>query len=75
MYVPDEKMKVNKFRIVAIPRNVEYMRRFGKAETPSNQYTGDQRAQMAMNKVEVLGNADYLNELQMREENNPQNEE
>lgn len=68
MYVPDDKMKVNKFRLVAIPRPVEFMRRYGAVNTPSSAYTGDNLAPMSRNKVEVLADAARLNDLQMQQE-------
>lgn len=66
MYVPNDKMKINRFKVVAIPRPIEYMRRFGAASTPSNAYTGDDVAPVNKNKVEVLADAAYLNDLQMK---------
>ena len=44
MYVPDDKLKVNKFRIVAIPRPIEFMARFGVANMPSSAFSGDELA-------------------------------
>lgn len=68
MYVPDEKMRINRFKVVAIPRPVEFMRRFGAAGTPSSSFTGDQIAPLPQNKVETLASAEALNELQMQNE-------
>lgn len=72
MYVPDEKMRINRFKLVAIPRPVEYMKRFGAAGTPSTAYTGDNKAPFPQNKVEMLASADYLNEIQMQNEQQQQ---
>lgn len=60
MYCPDEKMKINRFVAVAIPRNCEYMRRFGKQTTLNNQYTGDKSAPRSGNKVDMLYQADLM---------------
>lgn len=68
MYVPDEKMKVNRFKVVAIPRPVDYMRRFGAAGTPNSAFTGDERAPLPQNKIEMLAAAEYLNDIQMQHE-------
>lgn len=68
MWFPDEKMKVNRFKVVAIPRPIEFMRRFGAASTPSSSYTGDEVAPLPLNKVETLASAEALNELQMQNE-------
>lgn len=68
MYVPDEKMRINRFKLVAIPRPVDFMRRYGSAGAPSSSYTGDNRAPLPRNKVEVLAEAAYLNEIQMQNE-------
>lgn len=40
MFVP-EKNKLNKFKLVRIPKNREYFSRFGAAVAPAAQYTGD----------------------------------
>lgn len=45
-------MKINKFKLVAIPRNVAYVKRFGRVVAPANQFTGDEYAPMSMNKVD-----------------------
>lgn len=74
MYVPDDAIKVNRFKLVAIPRPVEYMRRFGAAGMPSSSYTGDTRAPMPQNKIDILADAAYLNEIQMQNEQRAQNE-
>lgn len=68
MYVPSEDMKVNRFQQVAIPRPVEYMRRFGALRAPANQYTGDDPAIMPQNKVDMLAYADAYDAMMQREE-------
>lgn len=54
MYFPDEKMKVNRFKQVAIPRRCEYVRRFGSVAPAQSQYTGDEVAPLPQNKVDQL---------------------
>lgn len=61
MYCPNEKMKVNAFKAVAIPRNCEYMRRFGRQVAVSSQFTGDERPPVQGNKVDMLYQADLMN--------------
>lgn len=53
MYFPKEEMKVNKFRLVVIPKNRDYMSRFGSV-TPTGAFSGDEEAHMSGNKVEDL---------------------
>lgn len=74
MYVPDDSIKVNRFKMVAIPRPVEYMRRYGAAGTPSSAYTGDTRAPLPQNKIDILADAAYLNDIQLQNEQRDQGE-
>ena len=68
MFVPDEKMKINKFRQVAIPKPIEYMQRFGTADMPSSAYSGDEFAPLPRNKVDMLADADRYDEMMQRVE-------
>lgn len=68
MYVPDEKMRINKFRIVDIPRPIEYMKRFGSAEVPSSAYSGDEFAPLPQNKVDMLAYADRYDAMMQKVE-------
>ena len=63
MYVPDEKMKINKFRVVAIPRPIEYMQRFGTGEMPSSSYSGDEFAPLPRDKVSMLVDAERYDSM------------
>lgn len=36
-----EKLKLNKFKLVAIPKNRDYFARFGFAKSPASSYSGD----------------------------------
>ncbi len=69
MYFPDEKMKVNKFHDVAIPRNAEYFARFGYAVSPSCSYTGDEPAPQPMNKTDMLADMERYDAMKQAEEN------
>lgn len=73
MYVPDKKMKINKFKLVSIPRNVEYMRRLGGSVAPSNMYTGDEFAPLPKNKVDMLADAEAYDEMMQKVELERQN--
>lgn len=68
MYVPDEKMRINKFKIVDIPRPIEYMKRFGSAEVPSSSYSGDEFAPLPQNKIDMLADADRYDALMQKVE-------
>lgn len=68
MYVPDEKMRINQYKAVAIPRPVAYMQRFGRSIAPSNLYSGDQFAPLPSNKVDMLADADRYDAMMQREE-------
>lgn len=68
MYVPDEKMKINKFRQVAIPRPIEFMQRFGSAEVPSSSYSGDEFAPLPRNKVDMLADAERYDAMMQKVE-------
>lgn len=68
MYVPSEDMKINRFQQVAIPRPVEYMRRFGALRAPANQFTGDDMPLMPQNKVDMLAYAEQYDAMMQREE-------
>lgn len=68
MWVPDEKMKINKFRQVAIPKPIEYMQRFGSADMPSSSYSGDEFAPLPRNKVDMLADADRYDAMMQKVE-------
>lgn len=69
MYYPDEKMKVNSFRQVAIPRNAEYFARYGYAVSPASLYTGDEPAPKPMNKTDILADMERYDAMKQAEEN------
>lgn len=68
MYVPSEDLKINKFKVVAIPRPKEYMRRFGELRAPAGQFTGDELAHASMNKVDELAFAQAYDRMMEKEE-------
>lgn len=57
MYCP-EKLKLNKFKDVAIPSPRSYMERFGAHDMPISQYTGeDEPVNMENRKTELMHDA------------------
>lgn len=46
-------MKVNKFKLVVIPKNRDYMFRFGSV-SPAGAFSGDEEAHLQQNKVDDL---------------------
>lgn len=69
MFFPDEKMKVNRFHDVAIPRNAEYFARFGFAVSPGSNYSGDELAPVPMNKTDMLVDMERYDAMKQAEEN------
>lgn len=51
MYFPKEEMKVNKFKLVVIPKNRDYMSRYGSV-TPTGAFSGDETSHPSQNKVD-----------------------
>lgn len=66
----NEKMKLNKFVKVSIPKNSEYFRRFnGNLPIPSNgNFTGDEVLPEGMTKNQQLSYANRINEQMLVEE-------
>lgn len=66
----NEKMKLNKFVKVSIPKNSEYFRRFnGNLPIPSNgNFTGDEVLPEGMTKNQQLSYANRINEQMLAEE-------
>lgn len=57
MYCP-EKLKLNKFKPVSLPKNRDYMARLGYHEMPASQFTGEDTAVDFENrKTEILDDA------------------
>lgn len=68
MYVPDEKMRINRFKSVAIPRNADYLVRLGMSTLPASMYTGEEMADLPKQKVDVLAYAEQYDAMMQREE-------
>lgn len=68
MYVPDEKLKINKFVQVAIPRTVEFVKRFGNVSPASSLYSGDELAPLPETKMDSLADIDRYDQMMQREE-------
>lgn len=69
MYCPDEKMKINRFVAVAIPRNCEYLRRFGKSTPLASQYTGESALPpRPATKIDMMYQAELMDLQNQREE-------
>lgn len=76
MYIP-EKLKLNKFRFVDIPKPITYFKRFGYQSTNPVQFTGDQVAPASMSKIDEINlgakiNENYL-ELETKQANDSLN--
>lgn len=54
MYFPNDDIKVNKFKLVFIPKNRDYMSRLGSVTAPPSAYSGDAEVHRQQNKVEDL---------------------
>lgn len=66
----NEKMKLNKFVRVSLPKNSEYFRRFnGNLPIPSNgSFTGDDVAPASLTKNQQLHAASQINDQLNRQE-------
>lgn len=67
MFVP-ESLKLNRFRVVDLPRPRRMFERFGLLKVPVSQYTGDDLARVPGNKVDVLADMDAFDRSQIRQE-------
>lgn len=68
MYVPD-KLKLNKFRLVRIPSNAEYFRRYGAGNDSKGVYSGDEMLSTGERKIDSIAGAyeDYQRYAKMKE--------
>lgn len=66
MYIP-EKLKLNRFRQVNIPRPKDYFARFGNMSTPSGRYSGDQSL-ISGRKTDVLSRVDAIERFHLHYE-------
>lgn len=70
MFIP-EKMKLNKFQLVNIPSNRDYLKRFGLSSGvgPQSSYSGDEAIHHSMNKLDSLADFEaYDKMMQSRED-------
>ena len=74
MYCPSDKMKINRFVVVAIPRNSEYVRRFGKSTPLANQYTGENVAPRPATKIDMMYQAELMDLQDQRSESSEKSE-
>lgn len=75
MYCPNDKLKVNRFQPVALPRNCEYMRRYGKVTPLNNMYSGDEYIGFEKNKVDMLADAARYDAMMQAEEDAKANQD
>lgn len=73
-YIPDVKMRINAYKAVAIPRPLDYMKRFGMSVAPSNLYSGDELAPLPSSKVDQLAQMEAYDAMMQREEAKNKNE-
>lgn len=71
MFVP-EKNKLNKFKLVKLPRPCEMFGRYGQFESPDSQYTGDEVAVMSSRKIDTLSDMDEYDRYMQKQENQQQ---
>lgn len=67
MYV-DEKLKLNKFRVVNIPENKDYFSRYGFLQMPANAYSGDDVSRMPGTKIDEIEAGLAYDQMKQREE-------
>ena len=68
MYYPNEDIKVNRFRLVYIPKNRDYMSRLGSVTLPPSAYSGDSEVHQSQNKVDDLEYYARYSEQKAREQ-------
>ncbi len=73
MYI-NPKLKLNKFRKCSIPSNRDYFSRYGFADVPANQFTGDEPAPMPMTKVEAIEDLKRYAEMKQKDIDNGKND-
>lgn len=49
-----KELKLNRFKVVAIPSNKQYFMRFGERSVPAGLFSGDEVVPTRMNKTDVL---------------------
>lgn len=49
-----DKLKLNRFKFVSIPKNRDYFARFGFAKSPANSFSGDDLPPSNEDKIDAL---------------------
>lgn len=68
MFLPDEKMDINKFQLVHIPSKAEFASRYGMTAVPLNRYTEEQFAMYEKNKIDSIADMEAYDAMMRREE-------
>lgn len=69
MFIP-EKMKLNRFQHVNIPKNRSYFSRYGFNNMDENSYTGDEVAPPSRSKIDTLALMDERDKELLSQEGN-----
>ena len=75
MYLPDEKMDINKYRAVYIPSKGDMLSRFGLGTVPVDRFTEDQFAIYNKNKIDQIADVEAYDAMMQREELAKENDE
>lgn len=67
MYFPNEEIKINKFKLVYVPKNRDYMSRLGSVTVPPEAYSGDAEIHRQQNKVDDMEFYARYSEMKARE--------
>lgn len=73
MFCP-EKNKLNKFKLVRIPKPVEFFGRFGYQSAPSASFSGDEDGSPMKSKIDTLADMEEYDRMMQREEDRKRNE-
>lgn len=67
MFVP-EKLRLNLFKPVLIPKNSEFVKRYGLVASPSAHYTGDVLALINQDKIQSLMEGERIMDMLNKED-------
>lgn len=68
MYLPDERMDINKFVAVHIPSKSTYLQKFGFTSSPSSFYTGDEFAPIPKDKISSIADMEAYDSMMAQKE-------
>lgn len=68
MWFPDEKMDVNKFKVVHILPKSHYLSQFGFSSAPTSSYTGEEFAPMPKDKIGSIAEMEAYDAMMQRQE-------